>query len=112
MSVTYTEQSLTILADEDGATTTVTAMIAGNGLAYHRIPCGCGECISYNVSHVKTGRAVAGYFDHEEQAQEFISKVADLCDWTEEYPNPPDNIKELVGLASMLCHLPVYAPLK
>ena len=109
MNITYTEQSITILPDEDGATVEVTAMVADNGLAYHRIPCNCDECISYNVSHIKTGRVVAGYFDDENQAKEFIRKVADLCDWTEDYPDPPTNIKELVGLAAILCHQPIYA---
>lgn len=110
MSITYTEQTITILADANGDTADVPAMVANNGLAYHRILCGCGECISYNVSHIKTGRMVAGYFDYESQAQEFIDKVSNLCDWTEDYPDPPNETKQQVMLASMICHLPVYAP--
>lgn len=99
MSITYTEKTIAILVDTQGTTLPTTAMVASNGLAYHLTVCTCGKHKShgYTISHVKTGRSViASYFDHERQAKDFISKVDGLCDWTEDYPDPPSTIKQLV----------------
>lgn len=96
MSITYTEQRITITTSEGNQT--VKAQVASNGLAFHLTP---GTFDSFTVTHVASGQAVcrqARAFSFPGQCRRFIQVISEIADWQRDKPALSDGDKSSIRI--------------
>lgn len=83
--------------------TQIQAHIGTQGLAYH-LTLGCNG--RWTVTHIASSHALcqeATEFKNERQCEAFIERIADLCDWTTEKPEPGEDTKVAIRRIAKDC---------
>lgn len=104
----YEQKTITVASSAGSAygPTMITAHVHACGLAYHKSYHGlyCGPL--WTVTHIKSGYTLcseATQFKNEAQCKAFISRVANLGDWTQDKPVLSEDVKANVRRIATDC---------